>query len=94
MDMKHDEYVQRLASSLQERYDSVIIDHEIRDKKRAIAQADLIGIKDGQVDVYEVKCSYRIHKAGKQLKRLKRLMHAAHTYFYCGSSGSLEEIMT
>lgn len=92
--MKHDDYVERLASSLKGRYDSLIIDHELHDGKKSLAQADLIGIKDGMVDVYEVKCSYRIHKAEKQLKRLKRLMHAAHTYFYCGSSGSLEEIMT
>lgn len=90
--MKHDNYVDRLESLLKGKYDKIMKNYSIYGTKSVQAEADLIGIKDDKIDVYEVKCSYRIHKAEKQLKRLKRLMHATHTYFYCGSSGALVEI--
>ena len=60
---------------------------------RVIAEIDLLGTKDNICDVYEVKCSYRITKARKQLSRIKKLMpYVDNLYFFCGASGVLEEL--
>ncbi len=64
----------------------------IRVKKRLLGEVDIIARKDGHVDLYEVKCSHRIIKAKKQLKRLVRYLENLNiekSYFYCGSSGLL-----
>lgn len=91
---KHDKYVQELYKKIQDRYDYLILDYEIGKNKRTLGQIDLAGVKDGNIDLYEVKCSYRIHKAEKQLKRARKIMKSnGQLYFYCGSSGVLEKVM-
>lgn len=91
---KHDRYVQDLYKKVQDRYDYLILDYEIGKNKRTLGQVDLAGIKDGKTDLFEVKCSYRIHKAEKQLKRAQKIMKVkGGLYFYCGSSGVLEQVM-
>ena len=84
---KHDKGVLKLASIISEDYDYLERNVKIySDKERTIAEADLIGFKDGYIDIYEVKCSYRPVKAKSQLRKLKRLLSAnrkvRHTYFY------------
>lgn len=46
-------------------------------------------MKGDQIDLYEVKCSYRIIKAKKQLEKAKKLLglEKCDYYFYCGDSG-------
>ena len=62
-------------------------------KRRILAEIDVLAVKEGQVDVYEVKCSNRIIKAKKQLKRIKRLMpDVDQTFFFCGDSGLIQRI--
>lgn len=90
---KHDRYVQDLYKKVQDRYDYLILDYEIGKNKRTLGQIDLAGIKDDKTDLYEVKCSYRIHKAEKQLRRARKIMRSnGQLYFYCGSSGVLEQV--
>ena len=91
---KHDRYVQDLYKKVQDRYDYLILNYEIGKSKRTLGQIDLAGVKDGKTDLFEVKCSYRIHKAQKQLKRVKRIMNLCGSlFFYCGSSGVLEKVI-
>jgi hypothetical protein len=91
---KHDRYVQELYKRVQDRYDYLILDYEIGKNKRTLGQVDLAGVKDGETDLFEVKCSYRIHKAEKQLRRARKIMQSnGRLYFYCGSSGVLEKVM-
>lgn len=90
---KHDRYVADLYKKVADRYDYLILDYELGRNKRTLGQVDLAGIKDGETDIYEVKCSYRIHKAQKQLRRARRIMNInGRLFFYCGSSGVLEQL--
>jgi len=51
-------------------------------------------VKDGRIDIYEVKCSYRKTKARKQLERLKKLFPEIKSlFFFCGESGMLERLV-
>lgn len=88
---KHDSYVVELREKIQDEYDMMLEGVPIDSKKRRVAEIDLIGYKGDRVDVFEVKCSHRVIKAKKQLKRLRRIMDVEklNTYFYCGSSGVL-----
>tara|TARA_B100000315_G_scaffold150061_1_gene138743 strand:- start:301 stop:513 length:213 start_codon:yes stop_codon:yes gene_type:complete len=67
---------------------------KIATKKRSLGEIDIIARKGKKIDLYEVKCSHRIMKAKKQLKRVKRLMNLekSRSYFYCGSSGMLVSV--
>ncbi|MBI2663844.1 hypothetical protein HYX10_00695 [Candidatus Woesearchaeota archaeon] len=87
---KHDRYVIELCERIKEDYDSVSLNVPVRSDKRLIGEADIIARKGSSVDVYEVKCSHRIIKARKQLRRLgKYFSNINKFYFYCGSSGLL-----
>lgn len=91
---KHDKYVLELYKRLQDSYDYLILDYNIRNNKRNLGQVDLAGVKGTKTDLYEVKCSFRIHKAVKQLKRAQRMMNVhGNLFFYCGSSGQLQEVV-
>lgn len=61
--------------------------------RKSEAEMDIVARKGKRIDIYEVKCSYRISKARQQLKRAKRILKATNTYFYCGSSKSLQSIV-
>jgi len=59
-------------------------------KKRCIAEIDILACKNGRFDVYEVKCSYRIVKAKKQLTKIKKLIpNIKNAFFYCGLTKEL-----
>lgn len=88
---KHDKYVLDLYKKVEDSYDYLILDYNLAKNKRMIGQIDLAGVKGEKTDLYEVKCSFRIHKAIKQLRRAKRLMNTrGNMFFYCGSSGKIE----
>jgi predicted RecB family endonuclease len=88
---KHDKYVLELKDKIKHKYDFISINVKIASRKRSLGEIDIVARKGGYVDLYEVKCSYRILKAKKQLERVKRLMNLdkSKSYFYCGSSGAL-----
>ncbi len=71
-----------------------------RSKRRIIGEIDLVGVKKDGLDLYEVKCSYRIVKAKKQLRKAKRILtttealkQAINAYFYNGESGEIHPIV-
>ena len=88
---KHDRYVLELSNKIKHRYDSVSVNVPIRHSKRSLGEIDIVAKKGNRYDLYEVKCSYRITKAKKQLKRIRNILNLknARSYFYCGSSGML-----
>ena len=91
---KHDMYVLELREKIKNNYDSVSVNVPLRHSKRSLGEIDLIGQKGNKFDVYEVKCSYRIVKAKKQLNRIKRILNLENvrSYFYCGNSKMLVTI--
>jgi hypothetical protein len=63
-------------------------------KKRLIAEVDLLIERKEHIEVYEVKCSYRITKAKKQLKKIKKLLQPKYRkpinlYFYHGDGDEI-----
>ena len=85
---KHDTYVLELKNKIKDNYDSISVNVPVRHLKRSLGEIDIIAKKGNTFDLYEVKCSYRILKAKKQLSRLKRYLKLenARSYFYCGNS--------
>ena len=91
---KHDKYVLELKDKIKHKYDSISINVKVVGIKRSLGEIDIIAKKGKKIDLYEVKCSYRIVKARKQLKRMKRLLDLdnSRAYFYCGISGALTTV--
>ena len=85
---KHDRYVLELSSKIRDNYDSISLNVPVKRYKRSLGEIDIIAKKGDKYDIYEVKCSYRIMKARKQLHRIKRYLDfkIARSYFYCGNS--------
>ena len=85
---KHDRYVLELSNKIRNNYDSIFVNVPVRHSKRSLGEIDIIAKKGNRFDLYEVKCSFRILKAKKQLSRLKRYLKLenARSYFYCGNS--------
>lgn len=94
-DIKHDRYLKELCCDLDKFYDEIQTNIPLFSKKnRRVTEIDILARKDNFYDVYEVKCSYRISKARKQLLKIKKLMpRVKNTYFYCGESKSIERII-
>ncbi len=91
---KHDRYVLELCKMLQPRYDFLYTHYALKNSKRSFGEVDVCAVKGDKLDLYEVKCSYRFHKAEKQLRRLSRLMNNnGKTFFFCGSFGKIQEIV-
>lgn len=94
---KHDRYVEELCTKIRDRYDSVSKHITVRAKKRMLAEVDVLAKKGDSVDLYEVKCSPRITKAKRQLKKLNKYlggaMNISNYYFYCGSSHSIMTVL-
>lgn len=96
---KHDAYVKELCEQIQHRYDSLDTHvHLISERtKREVGEIDVVARKGDRVDLYEVKCSYRIHKAKRQLKKFSRIMskeqNVGENFFYCGLSGIIELVV-
>jgi Holliday junction resolvase-like predicted endonuclease len=91
---KHDSYVLELKDKIRHKYDAISVNVKVAGRKRSLGEIDLVARKGKNIDLYEVKCSHRIVKAKKQLKRMKRLLNLSksHSYFYCGSSGVLVSV--
>ena len=91
---KHDRYVLELSSKIKDDYDSISVNVPIRHSKRSLGEIDIIAKKGNRFDLYEVKCSYRIMKARKQLRRLKNILNLenSRSYFYCGNSKALVNV--
>jgi predicted RecB family endonuclease len=87
----HDRYVLELSDRIRHKYDSISVNVPVKQSKRSLGEIDIIAKKGNKFDLYEVKCSYRIMKAKKQLARLKRYLGIpnAGSFFYCGNSGLL-----
>ena len=85
---KHDRYVLELSSKIRDNYDSISLNVPVKHYKRSLGEIDIIARKGNRFDLYEVKCSYRILKAKKQLKRIRNILNLknARSYFYCGNS--------
>ena len=91
---KHDRYVLELSDKIKNYYDSVSLNVPIKHQKRSFGEIDIVAKKGDRLDLYEVKCSFRILKAKKQLDRMKRYLklEGAGSYFYCGNSKALVTI--
>ena len=91
---KHDRYVLELSNRIKNNYDSISLNVPVKDYKRSLGEVDIIAKKGSRFDLYEVKCSYRIVKARKQLRRIKNILKLknAGSYFYCGNSNMLVTI--
>jgi hypothetical protein len=93
---KHDRYVQELQERIRGDYSAIFTQVPLSNEKRSLGEIDLLAFnKRGYIDLYEVKCSRRIVKARKQLRRIKRLLRTkyANTYLYCGSSREIEAVI-
>ena len=87
---KHDRYIQELCQKIKYEYDSLSTNVKIKKKKRSLGEVDVLAKKGKLIDLYEVKCSFRIVKARKQAKSLrKHLQEINNIYFYCGATSSL-----
>ncbi len=88
---KHDRYVLELSDKIKHDYDSISTNVLLRHSKRSLGEIDIVAKKGNRLDLYEVKCSYRIVKARKQLKRIKKHLNLENvrSYFYCGNSNVL-----
>ncbi|MBI2101906.1 hypothetical protein HYT53_04825 [Candidatus Woesearchaeota archaeon] len=88
---KHDRYVLELSNRIKHNYDSLSLNVPLKRSKRSLGEIDIVAKKGSRLDLYEVKCSYRILKAKKQLSRIKRYLNLsnARSYFYCGNSKAL-----
>ena len=85
---KHDRYVLELSNKIRNNYDSISVNVPVKYSKRSLGEIDIIAKKGNRFDLYEVKCSYRILKAKKQLTRIKKYLKLENvrSYFYCGNS--------
>jgi len=96
--IKHDRYMEDLCERLKPRYDILLRNVPLYSKrKRLIGEIDVLAIKEDFCDIYEVKCSYRISKARRQLRKLKKVLSFQSTvrklFFFCGESNRLELIV-
>ncbi len=85
---KHDKYVLELSNKIKDNYDTISVNVPVKHTKRSLGEIDIVARKGNRLDLYEVKCSYRILKAKKQLNRAKKFLNLknARSYFYCGNS--------
>ena len=88
---KHDMYVLELINKIRDNYGSISVNVPVKHSKCCLGEIDIIAKKGNRLDLYEVKCSYRILKAKKQLNRAKKYLNLknARSYFYCGNSKAL-----
>ncbi|MEK6916416.1 MAG: hypothetical protein AABW92_01610 [Nanoarchaeota archaeon] len=88
---KHDRYLKELYSKLEDNYDYLSTNIHIRKKKRSLGEIDILAKKGNKFDLYEVKCSFRITKARKQARSLRKHLNLPinNIYLYCGATASL-----
>jgi len=83
-----------LCQTLQPQYEVILQNVPLySERKRKVAEIDILAIKDSYCDIYEVKCSPRIAKARKQLSKIRKLLsetsEVRSSFFYCGESAQL-----
>ena len=84
----------RLCTRLEPRYD-LILQHVplYSSRKRCVAEIDVLAVAGNSYDIYEVKCSYRLAKARRQLYKIRKILsqdsQVRHSFFYCGASQRL-----
>jgi predicted RecB family endonuclease len=83
-----------LTKRLKPKYDLLLKNVPLYSKrKRLVAEIDIIAYKEGICDIYEVKCSHRISKARRQLKKISKLISkrskVRNSFFFCGESNLL-----
>ena len=88
---KHDQYQQQLIDKIQDSYESLSTNIKITKKKRTLGEIDILAKNGNSFDAYEVKCSYRITKARRQMKKIQKHLKfkIANKYFYCGATSGL-----
>lgn len=95
--IKHDKYLDELIDTVKGDYDLILKNIPLYSKKRKqrqLAEIDILAMKGSDCYVFEVKCSYRIKKATKQLLKIKKLLpNVRGMFFFCGESGDLELVM-
>jgi Holliday junction resolvase-like predicted endonuclease len=86
--------VQELVQQIRPNYDDISTHQIFKKKRRMITEVDILARKGDEIHIYEVKCSYRITKARKQLNRARGLFRNQKTacFFYCGIGKALVEI--
>lgn len=91
---KHDHYVEKLVRQLKPNYDDISTHLKIEKKKRVIGEVDVVAKRGNEVHLYEVKCSYRITKARKQLTKFKKILKTPNMtcFFYFGAGNQIVEI--
>lgn len=91
---KHDRYVQKLVKQIRSDYDDISTHLKLEKKKRTIAEIDIVARRGKELHFFEVKCSHRIVKARKQLKKVKKIFGSYDTtcFFYCGAGDKLVEV--
>ena len=93
---KHDRYVEKLVRQLKPDYDNISTHLKFEKKKRVVGEIDVVARRGDEVHLFEVKCSYRIVKAKKQLAKFKKLMSAKSSntscFFYFGAGNKIVEI--
>jgi len=67
------------------------------EKKRLIGEIDLVAVSKHSVDIFEVKSSFRVVKARKQLEKIRRIFGdslevAVNIYFYHGAGAQLVKL--
>ncbi|MBI5398580.1 hypothetical protein HZB03_03895 [Candidatus Woesearchaeota archaeon] len=95
--IKHDKYVEELCSTIESRYDLLQTHVPLFSKRhRCVAEIDILAMKGDFYDIYEVKCSHRIAKAKKQLRKIKKLLSTTsrirQVFFFCGESKTLIQV--
>jgi len=90
--IKHDKYVEDLCLRLEPRYDFLVKNVPLYSRRRRlVAEIDLMAFDGGACDIFEVKCSYRISKAKRQLRKIRKVVtrKIRNSFFFCGESGML-----
>jgi hypothetical protein len=95
--LKHDRYVDELCSSIKGHYDILHRNVPLFSKRnRRIAEIDVLAVKGDSCDIYEVKCSHRVAKARKQLKKIRKIIskdwNVREAFFFCGESKTLIQL--
>lgn len=89
---KHDRYVESLCTAIEGKYDYLLRNVPLySSKRRLVGEVDVLAVKDDVCDIYEVKCSYRIAKAKRQLTKVRKHLQTRvrNAFFFCGDSESL-----
>lgn len=86
--------MQELVTQIRPNYEDISTHQIFKKKRRMITELDIVAKRGNEVHIFEVKCSYRITKARKQLNRARNLFRGQKTacFFYCGMGKSLVEV--